>query len=291
MRRKSGIFSPSPNSKKRLKRAEPAEAKLAAESSGPAGTHEENKDSVVSCKGCQKAMKAVTEMRKTLDALAKLREDADSVHSKSVEETNILAERAREELALSNDRAEALQKEIDALSAALKSTEEEALALKQEVSSKQGEIDALKQSALEAQQQQRQRRRSSLQLQSPAPPSPAKVSASGSGLEESAESIHGFYRELTGMSVVQKNGGYECVLENREKGRTVKFRIAVEDRTAHYTPLTIDVPDRVTASASNGDDDAEIAGCVLTEVVTEPIDFPMSQLPVFLSRLIDELFM
>lgn len=318
MKRKSGsgIFSPSPNSKKKVKRTQAAETK----SKGGEESVDNSEAITNQCKGCQKAMKAVADMEKTLETLAKLREETDAIHKKSVEEANKLAERARTELAQSKERAATLQSEIDSLNAALKSSDEETSALKQQVTSKQEEIIALKQSALDKEsewqqqqiqlqqqqqqiqlqqqqeQQQKKRRRSSLQIQSPGPLSPAKASTPSkkggkNGDKSKGDDVLSFYGMLTGISVVPRDEGYECVLENKEKARMVKFRIVVEENgTAHYTPLTIDVPDRVPGDVDDGTE-AVVVGCVLTEMVTEPIDFPTSQLPVFLSKLIDELFM
>lgn len=299
MKRKSGIFTPSPSGKKKVKRIQTAEAKEENNADGKGAS---------TCEYCQRAKKIVADMEKTLEALAEQRRETDALHKKSVEESGKLAARARAELAQSKERADALQEELDSLNAALKTSADETSVLKQELAAKQEEVIALKQSALdkenERHQQQRQsRRRSSLQLHSPAPLlSPEKVAApqqrrgedSGNSSSSKSDDVLSFYGMLTGLSVTPKDNGYECVLENKEKGRTLKFRIAVENGTAHYTPLTIDVPDRVppgSLDGDDGDDDTEVLGCVLTEMVTEPIDFPTFQLPVFLSKVIDELFM
>lgn len=103
------------------------------------------------------------------------------------------------------------------------------------------------------------------------------------------------YAQLTGLTAVWKGENHwECTFANREAGRAIQFELVVGESSVEYTPTKIDVPDEVSASvaatATAAGVDGELGGCMLSEAVTEAIEFDRSQLPVFLSKLIEELY-
>jgi hypothetical protein len=96
------------------------------------------------------------------------------------------------------------------------------------------------------------------------------------------------------MTAAWRGGGrWECTLANRAAGRAVQFDLVVGDTSVEYTPTKIDVPDEVKpedAMAREAEGEGEPQGCVLSEAVTEAIEFDRTMLPVFLSKLVEELF-
>jgi len=90
------------------------------------------------------------------------------------------------------------------------------------------------------------------------------------------EKVVKFYEELTGVTVQpgKEDNQFSCTAVNSSEHRAIEFQMLFGDTTVEYTPAKIDVPKDFT----------------LSEEVTEAIEFDKSQSPVFLSKLIDELY-
>lgn len=312
MRRKA---QPSP-----LQQKSPKRTLTLAATPGPRGTASPLQESAAAddtaCAGCKELKTAVSELRASLTTMAGLRAEADTLHQRSVAESEQRDQESAQLILQLREEIARLQQTITDLQQQQPPPKEEDDDMEEEEDSSpppppppqtplppppppqtpksaaKSRVSMLRMPSFVHTPVSSMRKpvRGSIARPSP-PPSPAvppppptpkpttttTTAASDEDVNEDDAKQLELYRLLTGLRAHwdSSRGLYTCTFSNADSGRGIEFELVVGDSSCEYTPLRID---------DGGEPGA------FSEVVTDAIEFDRDQLPVFLGKLIEELY-